>query len=179
MPNLCTSILWLLPRFPLTIALSTQNKTNKHIHLNISAVTKRYYCILAKTRPCTYHPQCPFSLELGKGLNQQTPKMRTSGLTGLPKGELWTRKPLDRELSAKTVEHKTKRNLLTALENSSKHKKLKEVCSTIPVFLIVPEAVRSLFQSHCCQIVWTHGWTFLTSFLLCTMGITFPVLPDC
>ena len=41
---------------------------------------------------------------------------------------------------------------LTALENSSKHKKLKEVCSTIPVFLIVPEAVRSLFQSHCCQI---------------------------
>lgn len=110
MPNLCASILWLLPRFPLTIAF-IYTKQDKHIHLNISAVTKRYYCIRAKTRPCTYHLQCLFSLGLGKGLNQQTPKMRTSGLTGFPKGELWTTKPLDQELSAKTVEHKTKRTL--------------------------------------------------------------------
>lgn len=52
---ICLPILQ-LSRFPLAIlALSTQNKTDKHLYLHVSAVTKRCYHVLVKR--CFYEHQ--------------------------------------------------------------------------------------------------------------------------
>lgn len=49
----------------------------------------------------------------------------------------------DQELSAKTAELRTKKNLPMALRYGKKDRELKGLTGTMLVFLVVPEAIRS------------------------------------
>lgn len=69
-----------LPRIPLAITFTAQNKTDKHVHLNISVVAKGCYWLLATRRPCVHYHQFLWNHGLGKWLNQQTPRDGDCGL---------------------------------------------------------------------------------------------------